>query len=69
VCQILLGGIAGFLDFVHLPVLQTQKNTTFRKVDLFPSSGEGRETSILLGLLERANINHWATYVSIITAV
>jgi hypothetical protein len=28
-----------FLDFFHRPVLQ--KNTTFRKLDLFPSSGEG----------------------------
>jgi hypothetical protein len=31
----------------------------FRKLDLFPSLGEGRETSILLGPLERANLNHW----------
>jgi hypothetical protein len=28
-----------FLDFFHRPVFQ--KNTTFRKLDLFPSSGEG----------------------------
>jgi hypothetical protein len=35
-------------------------NTTFRKVDQFSSSGEGeRETSSLLGLLERVNLNHW----------
>jgi hypothetical protein len=27
----------------------------FRKVDLFPCSGEGRETPPLLGLLERAS--------------
>jgi hypothetical protein len=38
-----------------------QKNTTFRKRDLFPSSDEGRETAILLGCLERANLNHWTT--------
>jgi hypothetical protein len=29
-----------FLDFFHRPVFQ-KKNTTFRKLDLFPSSGEG----------------------------
>jgi hypothetical protein len=35
------------------------KNTTFRKLDLFPSSGErDRETPTLLGPLERANLNH-----------
>jgi hypothetical protein len=35
------------------------ENTTFRKLDLFPSSVEGRETPALLGPLERANLNHW----------
>jgi hypothetical protein len=35
------------------------ENTEFRKLDLFPSSGEGREISTLLGLLERDNLNHW----------
>jgi hypothetical protein len=33
---------------------------TFRKLDLFPSSGEGR-TPTLLGPLERANLNHWVS--------
>jgi hypothetical protein len=34
----------GFSDFVHRPDFSkiTMKNTTFRKRDLFPSSGEGR---------------------------
>jgi hypothetical protein len=31
--------------------------TTGRKLDLFPSSGERRETSTLLSPLERANLN------------
>jgi hypothetical protein len=31
----------GFLDFVHCPEFYKQENTTFRKLDLFPSSGEG----------------------------
>jgi hypothetical protein len=34
---------------------------TFRKLDLFPFSGEGGEkTPTQLGPLERANLNHWA---------
>jgi hypothetical protein len=28
-------------------------------MDLFPSSGEGGKTPILLGSLETANLNHW----------
>jgi hypothetical protein len=31
----------GFLDFVHRPEFCKQENTTFRKLDLFPSSGKG----------------------------
>jgi hypothetical protein len=31
------------------------ENKTFRKVSPFPSSGKGKETSTLLGRLERAN--------------
>jgi hypothetical protein len=49
--------ITGFLDFFHRPVFQKLGNT-FRKVDLFPSSGEWWETPALLGPLERANLNH-----------
>jgi hypothetical protein len=33
--------ITGFLDFFHRPVFQRTENTTFRKLDPFPSSGEG----------------------------
>jgi hypothetical protein len=37
-----------------------KKNTTFRNLDLFPSSGEGGEKiPTQLGPLERANLNHW----------
>jgi hypothetical protein len=32
---------AKFLVFVHRPVFWKLENTTFRKMDLFPSSGEG----------------------------
>jgi hypothetical protein len=31
----------GFLDFVHRPEFYKQGNTTFRKLHLSPSSGEG----------------------------
>jgi hypothetical protein len=37
------------------------ENTTFQNLDLFPSSGEERETPTLLGPLERANTNDWTT--------
>jgi hypothetical protein len=33
-------GITGLLDCVHRPEFQILENTTFRKPDLFPSSGE-----------------------------
>jgi hypothetical protein len=42
------------------------ENTTFRKLHLFPSSGEGWEHT-LLGRLERANLNHWDSAVGIAT--
>jgi hypothetical protein len=40
------------------PSSDVLKDTTFRKLDLFPSSGEGLEIPTLLGPLERANLNH-----------
>jgi hypothetical protein len=39
-------GSAGFLDFAHRPEFYILENTTFRELDLFPSSGEGKEISI-----------------------
>jgi hypothetical protein len=59
-------GITEFLDFVHRPVFYRtpKKKKTFRKPDLFPSSGEGWEIPTLLGLSERSNPKHWTTYVS-----
>jgi hypothetical protein len=33
--------------------------TTFWKLDLCPSSGEGRKTPAVLSPLERSNLNHW----------
>jgi hypothetical protein len=34
--------------------------TTFRTLDQFPSSGDWRETPVLLGPLERADLNQCA---------
>jgi hypothetical protein len=34
-----------------------QEKTTFRKLDLFPSPSERKETPTLLGLLEITNLN------------
>jgi hypothetical protein len=42
--------ITGFSDFVHRPVFCRLENTTFGKLNLSPSSGEG-ETPALLGPL------------------
>jgi hypothetical protein len=36
------------------------QNTLFRKLDLFPSSGEW-ETSAVLGTFESAHLNHWCS--------
>jgi hypothetical protein len=36
----------------------------FGKLDLFPSSDEGRETPTLLGPLERVDLNHWRCLLS-----
>jgi hypothetical protein len=40
-------------------ILNAIESTTFRKLVLFPPSGEGRKKPTLLGPLERANLNHW----------
>jgi hypothetical protein len=53
------------LDFGHRPVFQKLENTTFRKLYLFSSSGEGgRKTPTQLGPLERANFNPPCSTVS-----
>jgi hypothetical protein len=52
-------------DFVHRPEFEiTRKHSImFWKLDLFLSSGEGRETPTLLGPLERPSLNHWTTHI------
>jgi hypothetical protein len=50
--DIVYNTICAFMDFVHLPELRVNTKKKFRKLDLFPSSGEGRETPTLLGPLE-----------------
>jgi hypothetical protein len=36
-------------------------NTTFRKPDLFPSSGDGWESPTVLGPVYTANLNHFVS--------
>jgi hypothetical protein len=59
-CFPFVSEILGFrtLSIVVVLKIKLRKNTTFRKLDLFPSSGEGKKP-ILLGPLERASLNHW----------
>jgi hypothetical protein len=47
------------LSMVHYS--KKLENTTFRKLNLFPSSGRGGGAPSQLGRLERANLNHWTT--------
>jgi hypothetical protein len=51
--------ITGSLDFVQRPEFYIIENATFWKLDLFPSSDEGRDTPTLLGSFERPNLNHY----------
>jgi hypothetical protein len=44
-------------------ILET-RSTVFRKLDLFPSLGEGEKTPTQFGPLERANLNHWTSGLS-----
>jgi hypothetical protein len=60
---------SGLLGFWTLSIVwyskkkkTTQKKTTFRKLDLFPSSGEEWETSTLFDPLERPNLSHWIAF-------
>jgi hypothetical protein len=46
--------ITGSLDFVHHLEFYILENTTFRKLDLFPSSGELRETPTVFGSLRKS---------------
>jgi hypothetical protein len=61
--------ITGFMDFVHRPIFRKLENTTFLKLDQFPSSGERGRTPAQLGPIERASLDHWRTPVRLTTAV
>jgi hypothetical protein len=50
-----------FLDFIHRLEFEILENTTFRKLDLFPSSGEGGKTPTVLGPIKRANLYLWSS--------
>lgn len=50
--------ISGSVDFVHRSEFEISENSSFRKLDLFASSGEGNETLTLLDPSERTKLNH-----------
>jgi hypothetical protein len=47
------------MDLVHCPEFLILQSAAFRKLDVFPSSGEKKETRTLLGTLKRGNLNRW----------
>jgi hypothetical protein len=55
-----VSGSPGALDFVQRTGLK-ELGHSVSETGFFPSSGEGRKTPTILGLLERANLNHWTT--------
>jgi hypothetical protein len=55
-------GIRRFLDVLHWLNYKSPENSTFRKLDLFPSSDERMELPTLLGPLDGANLNHCALF-------
>jgi hypothetical protein len=56
--------IAFFQDSIHRPEFKIVENRMFREMDLFQSSGKGKETPNLLGPLESVYFNHWSTNVT-----
>jgi hypothetical protein len=60
------------LDFWTLSFIWYSKkleNTMFQKLNLFLTSGEGGGNYFVGCPFERANLNHWTTYVRITTAI
>jgi hypothetical protein len=47
--------ITEFLEFVHRPVFSKLENTTFRKLDLFLSSGEREANTYSDGSLRKSS--------------
>jgi hypothetical protein len=54
--------VFGLCPLSSIPKTRECTISTFQKLNLFPSSDKGGETPTLLGLLERANLNHCKTY-------
>jgi hypothetical protein len=59
--------ITGFFGLFPSSDVLGSINTTFRKLCLFPSSGEGvKNTPTQLGPLEKANLNHWTIEIEVL---
>jgi hypothetical protein len=51
-------GISGFLDFIHRTVFEGTRRFG-NWICFHPQVKRGKKTPTQLGLLERANLNHW----------
>jgi hypothetical protein len=58
VIQILFSEILGFWTLSVIWYSKKLENTTFRKLDLFLSSGDGADTQSV-GSRTKANLSHW----------
>jgi hypothetical protein len=59
----------GLMGFWNLAIVRYSEQHYVSETECFRPQVRGWETPTLLGPLERANLGHWAIYVSITTAV
>jgi hypothetical protein len=69
-CAVVIFGILALripriLVFVLRPEFEKLENATFRKLDLFLSSGKERKRPTLLGPLERSSFSQWTTEIAL----
>jgi hypothetical protein len=59
-CQTVINNTQNYCFFLLFPSSGILENTTFRKLDLFPSSDEGGgEDTYSVGPLRKSYLNHW----------
>jgi hypothetical protein len=51
--------VQGFWTMTIVGYSKKIENTAFRKLDVFPSSGEGERETYSVGSLRKNNLNHW----------